>query len=42
MSIGVCNGCQLFIELNLINPLDKDKPKMTHNNSENLNVYLLP
>ena len=33
MSIGVCNGCQLFIELNLINPLDKNKPKMTHNNS---------
>ena len=33
MSIGVCNGCQLFIELNLINPLDKNKPKMTHNDS---------
>ena len=33
MSIGVCNGCQLFIELNLINPLDENKPKMTNNNS---------
>ena len=33
MSLGVCNGCQLFIELNLINPMDKNKPKMAHNDS---------
>jgi phosphoribosylformylglycinamidine synthase len=39
MSIGVCNGCQLFIELNLINPLDIQKPKMLHNNSEKFECH---
>lgn len=33
LSIGVCNGCQLFIELGLINPDDSQKPKMLHNKS---------
>ncbi|PHS67938.1 MAG: phosphoribosylformylglycinamidine synthase [Flavobacterium sp.] len=33
LSLGVCNGCQLFIELGLINPEDKEKPKMLHNDS---------
>lgn len=34
LSLGVCNGCQLMIELNLIN-YDKDiKPKMLLNESE--------
>jgi phosphoribosylformylglycinamidine synthase len=33
MSIGVCNGCQLFVELGLINPNHDEKPKMLHNNS---------
>ncbi|MDT0690214.1 phosphoribosylformylglycinamidine synthase [Salegentibacter sp. F188] len=33
LSIGVCNGCQLFIELGLINPDHKEKPKMLHNDS---------
>jgi phosphoribosylformylglycinamidine synthase len=33
LSIGVCNGCQLFIELGLINPDDAQKPKMLHNKS---------
>ena len=34
LSLGVCNGCQLFISLGLIN-LDHDvKPKMTHNESK--------
>ncbi len=33
MSIGVCNGCQLFVELGLINPDHDEKPKMLHNNS---------
>ncbi|MEZ4906216.1 MAG: phosphoribosylformylglycinamidine synthase [Saprospiraceae bacterium] len=33
MSLGVCNGCQLMMELNLIYPeMDKD-PKMKHNDS---------
>ena len=33
MSIGVCNGCQLFVELGLINPNHHVKPKMLHNDS---------
>ena len=36
LSLGVCNGCQLFISLGLIN-LDHDvKPKMTHNDFKTL------
>lgn len=31
LSLGVCNGCQLFIELELINPEHDKKPKMLHN-----------
>lgn len=33
LSMGVCNGCQLFIELGLINPDHEEKPKMLHNQS---------
>ena len=33
LSLGVCNGCQLFIELGLINPDHEQKPKMLHNRS---------
>jgi phosphoribosylformylglycinamidine synthase len=34
LSIGICNGCQLFMELNLINS-DLEQPgKMTHNQSQ--------
>ena len=33
LSLGVCNGCQLFIELGLINPNHIEKPKMLHNDS---------
>ncbi|MDR6300801.1 phosphoribosylformylglycinamidine synthase [Mesonia maritima] len=33
LSLGVCNGCQLFIELGLINPDHAEKPKMLHNDS---------
>ena len=33
ISLGVCNGCQLFIELGLINTDHSDKPKMKHNDS---------
>ncbi|WP_304036408.1 phosphoribosylformylglycinamidine synthase [Mesonia mobilis] len=33
LSLGVCNGCQLFVELGLINPDHKEKPKMLHNDS---------
>lgn len=33
LSLGVCNGCQLFIELGLISPEHKEPPKMQHNDS---------
>ncbi len=33
LSIGICNGCQLFIELGLINPDHDRKAKMLHNDS---------
>jgi phosphoribosylformylglycinamidine synthase len=33
LSLGVCNGCQLFIELGLINPEHNEKPKMLHNDT---------
>lgn len=33
LSVGVCNGCQLFVELGLINPDHEQKPKMLHNDS---------
>ena len=33
LSLGVCNGCQLFIELGLLTPNHDEKPKMLHNDS---------
>ena len=33
LSLGVCNGCQLMIELGLITPSDAEKPRMLHNDS---------
>ncbi|MDW7692873.1 phosphoribosylformylglycinamidine synthase [Flammeovirgaceae bacterium SG7u.111] len=33
LSLGVCNGCQLMIELDLINPEHEQKTKMLHNES---------
>lgn len=33
LSLGICNGCQLLIELDLINPEHKKKTKMLHNDS---------
>jgi phosphoribosylformylglycinamidine synthase len=33
LSLGVCNGCQLMIELGLITPDHTEKPKMLHNAS---------
>jgi len=33
LSLGVCNGCQLMIELGLITPEHDEKPKMLHNSS---------
>ncbi|MBG6234095.1 phosphoribosylformylglycinamidine synthase [Pedobacter sp. CAN_A7] len=34
LSVGVCNGCQLFVELGLINEDHEQKPKMLHNDSQ--------
>ena len=31
LSLGVCNGCQLFIELGLLHPTHSQRPKMRHN-----------
>ncbi|MDR0863620.1 MAG: phosphoribosylformylglycinamidine synthase [Candidatus Symbiothrix sp.] len=33
LSLGVCNGCQLMVELNLINPEHKHRTVMLHNDS---------
>ena len=33
LSLGVCNGCQLFIELGMITPTHKELPKMNRNTS---------
>ncbi len=33
LSLGVCNGCQLMVELGLINPEHKKRARMLHNNS---------
>ncbi|RZK48923.1 MAG: phosphoribosylformylglycinamidine synthase [Pedobacter sp.] len=33
LSVGICNGCQLFVELGLINLNHDQKPKMKHNDS---------
>ncbi len=33
LSLGVCNGCQLMMELGLITPTDEEKGRMLHNDS---------
>ena len=33
LSLGVCNGCQLMVELDLLHPDHDEKPKMLHNES---------
>ena len=33
LSLGVCNGCQLMVELGLITPDHDKKPRMLHNDS---------
>ncbi|MCK9311847.1 MAG: phosphoribosylformylglycinamidine synthase, partial [Bacteroidales bacterium] len=33
LSLGICNGCQCMIELDLINPDHEKMPKMLHNES---------
>lgn len=34
LSVGICNGCQLFMELELINPEHEIHGKMHHNDSQ--------
>jgi len=34
LSVGICNGCQLFMELDLINPEHDTHGKMIHNDSK--------
>ena len=34
LSLGVCNGCQLMMELGVVYPEWKDHPRMNHNGSE--------
>ncbi len=34
LSLGICNGCQLMIELNLINPEHKHRTHLCHNTSK--------
>ena len=33
LSVGICNGCQLFMELDLINPDHEQHGRMLHNDS---------
>ena len=33
LSLGICNGCQLMMELDLVNPQHTQKAKMLHNDS---------
>lgn len=41
LSLGVCNGCQLMMELGLINPEHEKKGKMLHNVSHKFeSIYL--
>ncbi len=41
LSLGICNGCQLMIELGLINPDHNKKSKMLHNDSHKFESQFL-
>ncbi|MDP4208059.1 MAG: phosphoribosylformylglycinamidine synthase [Bacteroidota bacterium] len=41
LSLGVCNGCQLMVELGLVTPDHEQKPKMRHNNSHKFESIFL-
>ena len=41
LSLGICNGCQVMIELNLINPEYKSQPRMEHNDSHKFESQFL-
>ncbi|MCQ2230170.1 MAG: phosphoribosylformylglycinamidine synthase [Bacteroidales bacterium] len=41
LSLGICNGCQLMVELGLVYPEHAEKPKMLHNDSHKFeSIYL--
>jgi len=41
LSLGICNGCQLMIELNLINPEHPKRTRMRHNTSHKFESQFL-
>lgn len=41
LSLGVCNGCQLMMELNLIHPKESEHPKMHINDSHKFECSFL-
>lgn len=41
LSLGICNGCQLMIELGLVTPEHDAKPKMLHNDSHKFESQFL-
>ncbi|MDP4204507.1 MAG: phosphoribosylformylglycinamidine synthase [Bacteroidota bacterium] len=41
LSLGVCNGCQLMVELGLVYPEHEQKPKMLHNESHKFESIFL-
>ena len=41
LSLGICNGCQLMVELNLINPEHEHRTKMEHNVSHKFESQFL-
>ena len=41
LSLGICNGCQLMAELNLINPDHKHQTHLCHNNSKKFESQFL-
>lgn len=41
LSLGVCNGCQLMVELNLVYPGKENKPVMAHNDSHKFESIFL-
>ncbi|HOK98688.1 MAG TPA: phosphoribosylformylglycinamidine synthase [Bacteroidales bacterium] len=41
LSLGVCNGCQLMTELNLINPEHAQPPRMKHNRTHKFESHFV-
>ncbi|WP_027444416.1 phosphoribosylformylglycinamidine synthase [Segatella baroniae] len=41
LSLGICNGCQLMVELNLLNPEHKHRSRLLHNTSKKFESIFL-